>query len=79
MLVYVAWFLNHSKTRFERWVDQRFPLPEKYRFVTTEDMKSIAREVTLNGLFRDLRIIAMGILIGLAFLMGAFIALEFIR
>jgi hypothetical protein len=70
LLVGLAWYLDRSKERYEKWVNKVCPLPQSMRFVENEDMKEVVSEATLNQNLRQMRSILVGLLLAVAFLMS---------
>jgi hypothetical protein len=79
LLVIGAWYLDSSKARYEKWVDRKFPWPQRLRFVSDEDMREAAGDLTLNRNMRELRSILMAVFIAVAFLICVFLLAEFTK
>jgi hypothetical protein len=73
-----SWYLHSSKIRYERWVDSKFPLPHRLKFVSDEEMKDVVRPITLNGEIRELRTIVMAISISGALFITVFLIAELV-
>jgi hypothetical protein len=76
MLLVGAWYLDSSKARYEKWVDKKFPLPHRMRFINDENMKAVVDGSTLNRNIREFRSILMALLIATAFCICVFLLFE---
>jgi hypothetical protein len=66
--ILLALYLELAKTRYEKWVDKKFPLPHRMRFISDDSVKDVMGEITLNRAFREMRSISMALMIGIAVL-----------
>ena len=76
VLLWAAWYLDRSKSKYDDWVDQKVPLPKRMRFITDEDTKDIMGDTTLNRNIRELRSVLMALLLATAFMIIIFLGIE---
>jgi hypothetical protein len=75
-LLAIVWYLDRSKERFDEWVNKKFSLPKRLRFIDNKNLKEEMSVGTLNKEIRDLRSILMALCTGLAVLISVALVLE---